>query len=373
MEEITRERIQAIILRLRKLPSLASYDEAATKQAIILPILQELGWETYNIDEVRPEYSIQGKRVDYALSVNGNVKFFIEVKKPGEDLEKHQEQLLQYAFREGVNLAAMTNGITWLFFMPLKEGSWEVRRFYAIDIQEQAPSDIADKFNELLGKENVRSGKALSSAEAIYQSAKRAKTLRIKLPEAWNKMIADRPPFLLEGLADTTERISGFRPSEDDIRTFLDSIEDSVDLMGEHEDVRSDSVFQANGHLSQRPSVPMSMPAGDTAVHLIVSADEAQKELHSLSHKKYLKGLGEFWVQNDMGRVRAQSVCWLFCWGKTGMKSETTARGARRIFDAVLDVKFSEFDAKVDHQWARDARYKADDIEEELANLLKRR
>ncbi len=115
----------------------------------------------------------------------------------------------------------------------------------------------------------------------------------------------------------------------------------------------------------------MSMPVGDTAVHLIVSPDEAQKELHSLQHKKYQKGLGEFWVQNDKGRVRAQSVCWLFCWGKTGMKSETTAREARRIFDTILDIKFSDFNLKVDHQWARDARYKAEDIEEDLAALLK--
>jgi hypothetical protein len=111
--------------------------------------------------------------------------------------------------------------------------------------------------------------------------------------------------------------------------------------------------------------------AGDTAVHLVVSPEEALKELHSFDNKKYLKGLGGYWHQDEGRRVRAQSVCWLFCWGKTGMKSEFAARESRRIFDTILDIKISEFDEKVDHEWAKSARYKTEDIEQELSDLLK--
>ncbi len=61
-------------------------------------MLTLLGWNQFNIDEVTPEYSVSGKRVDYALRHNGSNKVFIEVKKAGEDLEKHQEQVLISAF-----------------------------------------------------------------------------------------------------------------------------------------------------------------------------------------------------------------------------------------------------------------------------------
>ncbi len=46
---------------------LVSFDEAATKQAIIVKLLSLLGWDIFNIDEVTPEYSVGGRRVDYSF------------------------------------------------------------------------------------------------------------------------------------------------------------------------------------------------------------------------------------------------------------------------------------------------------------------
>ncbi|MBN1930288.1 MAG: type I restriction enzyme HsdR N-terminal domain-containing protein [Desulfobacterales bacterium] len=126
------------------------FDEAATKQAIIIRMLQLLGWDVFNIDEVYPEFSIENKRVDYALRINNSNEFFLEVKRPSEDLDRHQEQLLEYAFRLGVELAALTNGITWLFYLPTKKGDWSSRRFYAIDIFEQDPKEASEKFVQIL-------------------------------------------------------------------------------------------------------------------------------------------------------------------------------------------------------------------------------
>lgn len=93
-----------------------------------------MGWDIWNTEEVSPEYAIEKNRVDYALRLYGRPEFFLEVKKPREDLESHEEQLLNYSFQQGVKLAGVTNGVTWLFYLPLKEGSWSERRFYAIDI-----------------------------------------------------------------------------------------------------------------------------------------------------------------------------------------------------------------------------------------------
>ena len=113
--------------------------KASTKQAVILPILHILGWNTYKIDEVTPEYSLRGKRVDYCLRHNGSNRIFLEVKKVSEELENHEEQLLIYCFEEGIKLAVLTNGINWWFYLPLKEGNWrERRKFYAIDVYVQS-------------------------------------------------------------------------------------------------------------------------------------------------------------------------------------------------------------------------------------------
>jgi hypothetical protein len=109
---------------------IVSFDEAATKQAIVVRILSFLGWDIFNIDEVTPEYSVGEERVDYSLRIGNANKVFIEVKKIEEELEKHQEQLLSYSYRQGVRLSILTNGVTWWFYLPWQEGSWEQRKFY---------------------------------------------------------------------------------------------------------------------------------------------------------------------------------------------------------------------------------------------------
>jgi len=64
------EEVLRLINDFKKDRRLISFDEAATKQAVILRILKALGWNPFNIDEVYPEYSVGGRRVDYALRHN---------------------------------------------------------------------------------------------------------------------------------------------------------------------------------------------------------------------------------------------------------------------------------------------------------------
>jgi len=81
------EAIKALIEELRNNSQIYQFDEATTKQAIILRLLNILGWNVFDINEAKPEYSMTGKRVNYALLINGQVKAFIEVKKISQDLE----------------------------------------------------------------------------------------------------------------------------------------------------------------------------------------------------------------------------------------------------------------------------------------------
>ena len=198
---------------------ITSYDEASTKQAIILPIIQLLGWNTSDIDEVTPEYTVENKRVDYSLRLNNKNEFFVEVKKPSEDLENHQEQLLVYSFGRGVELATLTNGITWWFYLPMQKNViWSDRKFYAIDISQQNSDDIANKFIDLLSKDNVRNGSALKIADSIYKGKQKNKIISQTLPEAWKKIVEEHDDSFIELISDSVESMCGHRPDREIVK-----------------------------------------------------------------------------------------------------------------------------------------------------------
>ncbi|MBM2825867.1 MAG: hypothetical protein HW402_1531 [Dehalococcoidales bacterium] len=84
--------------------------EAAVSQGILLPILNEMGWPVFNTTIVMPEYSVEGRRVDYALCHPENrPAVFVEVKRVGLS-ESADRQLFEYAFHLGVPMAILTDG-----------------------------------------------------------------------------------------------------------------------------------------------------------------------------------------------------------------------------------------------------------------------
>lgn len=153
-----KEELKAFIERLRREDKINHYDEEATKQAIVLRVLSMLGWDIFNIEEVTPQYYLRDFRVDYSLRLNESNKVFIEVKRVGTDLEPYQEQLLKYSFLEGVDVAILTNGITWWFYQPMQKGSWQQRRFSSLNIINQELEEVVQKFIDYLSKESIKVG-----------------------------------------------------------------------------------------------------------------------------------------------------------------------------------------------------------------------
>jgi predicted type IV restriction endonuclease len=219
------DKIIKFVEDVRSNDSIYEFDEANTKQALILRLLSLLEWDIFDVEKVRPEYGITGLRVDYSLRIFNQNKVFIEAKKASEQLENHQEQLLNYAFKEGVKMAILTNGLVWWFYLPLNEGNWEQRRFYSIDILEQEPSSVAGKFFDFLLYDNVKSNHALSQAERLYKGILKNKVIKENIPKAWKKIICEKDELLIELINDTVEKLCGIRANEVDIINFIESVD----------------------------------------------------------------------------------------------------------------------------------------------------
>jgi len=97
-------------------------NEAATRAALIDPILRALGWDTANVRMVEPERTVENKQsLDYVLKGPGGViQSVIEAKRLGESLDKlgHVGALIGYAFSLKPVSFFITDGLHWHCYSP---------------------------------------------------------------------------------------------------------------------------------------------------------------------------------------------------------------------------------------------------------------
>lgn len=107
-------------------------------------------------------------------------------------------------------------------------------------------------------------------------------------------------------------------------------------------------------------------------INLRISQERAIRLLNTVPHMRFQNAIASHWKVDNAGHIAAQSVCWLFCWGKTGMGSNAAKVVACNVFDEVFSLSFDEFEKRIPHEWARGARYNTDSekIEMELKNFL---
>jgi len=189
-----------------------------------------LEWDTFNTDEVIPEYSVESKRVDFSLAIDRRNEVFIEVKRPDQELERHEKQLLDYSFQEGVDLALLTNGLIYWFYLPTAKGPWTKRKFYTIDILAQDPHEVGLKFIDIFSRQNVASGNSITECRRIYESRLKKSIILETLPESWNRMVSEPDSLLIDMLSETTERLCGFKPEDASIRKFLSKYRDQFSI-----------------------------------------------------------------------------------------------------------------------------------------------
>jgi predicted type IV restriction endonuclease len=196
-------------------------NEASVSQGIVQRLLHSLGWPVYDTGVVSPEYSLEGRRVDYALCHPASKPLvLIEVKQVGQS-EGADRQLFEYAFHGGVPMAILTDGREWSFFLPTEQGRYDERRLYKLDLLERNSEEIEATLNRYLGYEDICSGRAIEAARRDYRNAARKREAEKALPEAWKKLIEAEDELLMDLVSEKVEDLCGVKPDVTAVATFL--------------------------------------------------------------------------------------------------------------------------------------------------------
>ena len=100
--------------------------EEATKNALIMPFINALGYDVFNPLEVVPEMCCdigtkKGEKIDYAIMKNGEPILLIECKHWQQDLTLYDNQLIRYFHVSKAKFGVLTNGIVYRFYTDLAE------------------------------------------------------------------------------------------------------------------------------------------------------------------------------------------------------------------------------------------------------------
>jgi predicted type IV restriction endonuclease len=196
-------------------------NEAAISNGVVLPILHELGWPVFDPSVVAPEFTLEGRRVDFALChPRTRPVVFVEVKQPGRS-EGADRQLFEYAFHLGVPVAVLTDGNEWHFYLPAGQGLYQERRVYKLDLSERSLEESEARLTRYLAYDAVSSGEAHRSAQEDYAGLRRGREIEETIPQAWRKLLEDRDELLVDLVSDQVESLCGFKPEPDSIIAFL--------------------------------------------------------------------------------------------------------------------------------------------------------
>lgn len=191
-------------------------NEEMTKQALIIPFIQVLGFDVFNPLEVRPEYVAdfgkkKGEKVDYALFKDSTPIIFVEAKSVTEDLTNHDAQLSRYFNAvTDIKLAILTNGLEYKFFTDLNSNNvMDESPFLTIDITKLKDSDI-ENLNKFKKESFDKDFLVKYAEELVYTSA-----LDNSLKELFRNPSDEFIRFLIKDFSETritNTVIERFRP-----------------------------------------------------------------------------------------------------------------------------------------------------------------
>lgn len=135
--------IQTIEMVRQKLATLRRHalKETPTRTIVIDPLLESLGWDVRDPDEVQLEYpTVDGKSVDYALKLNKKPVLLVEAKALEDTLDdvKCVTQVVGYAANDGIVWCVLTNGIKWRVYRSMEQCPAPDKLMFEVSIDPDA-------------------------------------------------------------------------------------------------------------------------------------------------------------------------------------------------------------------------------------------
>jgi len=144
------DQLNALASRIRTTKDLIQTEEA-TKNAMVMPFIQILGYNVFDPTEVTPELiadigTKKGEKVDYAILRDGKPIMLFECKKSGGDLHiNHAGQLFRYFHVTASRFGVLTNGLKYRFFTDLEQpNKMDNTPFFEFDILDFKERDVEE-------------------------------------------------------------------------------------------------------------------------------------------------------------------------------------------------------------------------------------
>lgn len=152
-----RATIEGLITKIKRYQS-RPLGEQNTKASLIEPLLEALGWDVRDADEVHHEYKAKSadKPVDYALQMLRKPRLFIEAKGLVENLvdRKWVSQILSYATVAGVTWCVLTDGDEYRFYNANAPVDADEKLFCQVRLSDGV-SDNLVKTLDLISRSNL--------------------------------------------------------------------------------------------------------------------------------------------------------------------------------------------------------------------------
>lgn len=144
------DQLRTLATRIQSTKSLIQTEEA-TKNAMVMPFIQLLGYNVFDPTEVTPELvadigTKKGEKVDYAILRDGRPIMLFECKKCGADLHiNHASQLFRYFHVTESRFGVLTNGLKYKFFTDLEQpNKMDDTPFFEFDILDFKERDVEE-------------------------------------------------------------------------------------------------------------------------------------------------------------------------------------------------------------------------------------
>jgi len=144
------DQVRTLASRVRQAKDLLQTEEA-TKNAMVMPFIQLLGYNVFDPLEVTPELiadvgTKKGEKVDYAILKDGQPIMLFECKKSGADLHiNHASQLFRYFHVTEARFGVLTNGIVYRFFTDLEKANrMDDKPFFEFNILDFKDQDVEE-------------------------------------------------------------------------------------------------------------------------------------------------------------------------------------------------------------------------------------